>query len=74
MGATVYSFGDINADGIADVYVSAISADGGGTDRGQGYIFYGSTTISSVNLSSDGTASLTYTGATNSDFFGRVQN
>ena len=62
-GAAVSGAGDVNGDGYADVIVGAYRADGGGTDRGQAYVFYG-------GLSMDSVADVTMTGGADEDFFG----
>src|SRR4030095_2737229 len=41
-GSTVGTAGDVNDDGYADVVVGAVTYDGGETDEGRGYVYYGS--------------------------------
>jgi hypothetical protein len=43
-GSTVGTAGDVNDDGYADVVVGAVTYDGGETDEGRGYVYYGSPT------------------------------
>jgi hypothetical protein len=40
-GVAVSGAGDINGDGLADLLIGATTANGGGIDRGQGYLVYG---------------------------------
>jgi hypothetical protein len=43
-GGSVSSAGDVNGDGYDDMIGGAANANGGGTERGQAYIFFGSAT------------------------------
>ena len=43
-GASVTQVGDVNGDGFDDIAVGAPGVDGGGTDRGAVYVFYGDAT------------------------------
>src|SRR3989338_763528 len=67
-GVTVSSAGDINGDGYSDVIVGANLADGGGTNRGRAYIFYGASSLASPD--GDPNVVLTDPDNTNSDQFG----
>jgi VCBS repeat-containing protein len=71
-GATVAYAGDVNNDGFNDIFIGAPAADFGGTDRGQAYLIYGGTSLSStIALGSLGGLGFTVSGATNSDTLGR---
>ncbi|HEY9810977.1 MAG TPA: Ig-like domain-containing protein [Halomicronema sp.] len=51
-GFEVSAAGDVNADGIADIIVSGVSADANGLpNTGKGYVVFGKTDGSAVNLS-----------------------
>ena len=52
-GLSISGGGDINGDGITDILIGARAADGGGLDRGNAYVMYGSnvTFLSSFDLS-----------------------
>jgi hypothetical protein len=63
LGISVSGAGGVNGDGYADVIVGAYSADAGGTDRGQAYIYYG-------GASMDNTADVTISGAADNDRLG----
>lgn len=54
---------DVDNDGCADVIVGAPWADGGGSDRGQAFVYLG-------GASMDNAADVTFTGAADSDFLG----
>lgn len=45
LGHSVSSAGDVNGDGYDDIVIGAPKNDGGGTDAGRVYIFYGSSTL-----------------------------
>jgi hypothetical protein len=64
LGYAVAGAGDVNGDGRADVLVGADRADAGGTDRGQVYLYLGS----SDGLSSS--PALTITGRADGDILG----
>ena len=50
-GFSVSSAGDVNGDGIDDVFVGAINNDAGGTNAGAAYVIFGTTSgVSAVNL------------------------
>ena len=67
-GAQVTS-GDVNADGIADLVVAAPLDDGGGTDTGAVFVYFGPLSASpTVRLSSS--ASAVFRGAAAGDRFG----
>lgn len=52
VGSTLAS-GDINGDGIQDLIIGAANVDGNGTDSGEIYVVFGSSSFSSsINLSS----------------------
>jgi len=59
--------GDVNGDGYGDVLVGAKLANGSGTDRGQAFIFHGSST--GVDTTID--ATLNYPGSDNGARFGQ---
>jgi hypothetical protein len=69
LGTDVSSAGDVNGDGINDVMLGDSSA-GGGTYRGQVYIFFGTTTtpISYAPANAD----VTITGTNTSDYLGDI--
>src|SRR3989338_2821300 len=67
-GYSVSGAGDVNADGFSDVIVGANGADGGGTNRGRAYIFYGASSMTTPDGSPD--VVLTDPDNTNSDQFG----
>ena len=48
-GWTVAPSGDLNGDGLADMFVEANHADSNGTDSGASYVIYGQLPTSSVN-------------------------
>ncbi|MEE8638693.1 MAG: VCBS repeat-containing protein, partial [Candidatus Margulisiibacteriota bacterium] len=60
---SVSSAGDVNGDGYVDVIVGAYYADGGGTNSGQAYIYFGGTSM-------DNTADVTITGGAEWDGLG----
>ena len=62
-GISVSTAGDINGDGYGDVIVGALFNDGGGSNAGRAYIYYG-------GGSPDNTADLLLTGAAVGDQFG----
>jgi hypothetical protein len=62
LGASVSSAGDVNGDGYSDVIIGARGYSAGNT-TGRAYIYYGGTTM-------DGTADVTLTGETTSNYFG----
>ena len=62
-GYSVSLAGDVNGDGFSDVIVGAWLNDGGGTNSGRAYIYYGGSPM-------DVTADLTLTGVSASDLFG----
>jgi hypothetical protein len=68
LGSWAASAGDVNGDGYADVIIGAIHADGGGTNRGQVYIYFGSPTMESGMTADD--ADITITGGFNDGNFG----
>ncbi|NDG50803.1 MAG: hypothetical protein EBY30_17630, partial [Rhodospirillales bacterium] len=53
-GWSVASAGDVNGDGLADIIISANSADPNGSSSGSSYVVFGNTSAfaSSINLSS----------------------
>jgi hypothetical protein len=64
----VCTAGDMNGDGYADVIMGAYGADGGGADKGQAYIFLGSSTFSGDKSTTS--ADLTISGGANDDYLG----
>jgi hypothetical protein len=62
-GYSVSSAGDVNGDGFSDVIVGAYLNDGGGTNSGRAYIYYGGSSM-------DATADVVMTGAAASDVLG----
>src|SRR3989338_7219114 len=67
-GYSVSGAGDVNGDGYSDTIVGAYGADGGGTNRGRAYIFYGASSMTTPDGSPD--VVLTDPDNTNSDQFG----
>jgi len=64
----VTSFGgDVNGDGYNDIL---ITADNNDSDRGEAYIFFGGSTLTSKDLSSGDSADLTLRGESAGDLFG----
>ena len=63
LGISVSSAGDVNGDGYKDIIVGAYRADGGGTNRGQAYIYYGGSPMDNI-------ADVTFTGGADSDELG----
>jgi len=63
LGISVSSAGDVNGDGYKDIIVGAYRADGGGTNRGQAYIYYGGSPMDNI-------ADVTFTGLANNDYLG----
>lgn len=61
---------DVNGDGTADLLVSGVGNDGGGTDSGRAYVFHGGAGLVDTNLATGGSADVTITGATAFDHFG----
>ena len=50
-GNNVASAGDVNGDGLADLFVAAPGADtAGGTDAGRSYLVFGTTSTTAINL------------------------
>lgn len=64
----VSTAGDMNGDGYADVIMGAYGADGGGLDKGQAYVFLGSSTFSGDKSTTS--ANLTISGGANDDYLG----
>ncbi len=62
-GHSVSTAGDVNGDGYSDVIVGAHGNDGGGSNAGRAYIFFGGSGM-------DNTADVIMTGAAANDFFG----
>lgn len=62
-GRVVASVGDVNGDGYADVVVGAYGHDGGGTDAGRAYIYWG-------GLSMDNIPDAVLSGQGADDYFG----
>jgi hypothetical protein len=56
-GRAVSDAGDVNGDGLGDVIVGASNADAGGSDSGAGYVVFGKTSGSAVELSAIGSGS-----------------
>ncbi|MEL6614949.1 MAG: FG-GAP-like repeat-containing protein, partial [Bacteroidota bacterium] len=63
LGADVAGVGDVNADGWPDLLVGAIGANGGATDSGQAYVYFGGPDM-------DATIDLTLTGVDTGNEFG----
>lgn len=69
-GRSVSGAGDVNGDGLDDLVVGAVSADAGGSDRGQAYVIFGTTSgyAATLNLSSlNGSNGFTLNGNANGD-------
>jgi hypothetical protein len=47
-GVAVAGAGDVNGDGYADVIAGARANDGGGTDAGRAYVYYGGSSMDAV--------------------------
>ncbi|MGE5175995.1 MAG: integrin alpha [Hyphomicrobiales bacterium] len=62
-GISVAGAGDVNGDGFADLIIGAYQNDGGGTDAGRAYVYYGGPR---PHVRPD----LTLTGAARGDLFG----
>ncbi|HRQ53432.1 MAG TPA: integrin alpha [Ignavibacteriaceae bacterium] len=62
-GSSVSSAGDVNGDGYEDIIVGAPNNDGGGSDFGSVYIYFGGSTI-------DNTADVIMIGEASGDDFG----
>ena len=70
-GSRVGALGDINNDGYPDFAMGAETNDDAGTDRGQVYIFFSSSTLPwSGTSTAYSVADATIVGAANSDFLG----
>ena len=72
---TVAALGDINGDGLDDFILGAGLADGGGSNKGEAYIIYGSTTPFPANLdlnTLNGTNGAAIVGRSNNDELGRA--
>ncbi len=63
-GQSVANAGDVNRDGYDDVIVGAYSSDGGGTDAGRAYVYFGGPVM-------DNDADVTLTGVAAGDYFGQ---
>ncbi|MFC1511271.1 beta strand repeat-containing protein [Candidatus Margulisiibacteriota bacterium] len=68
LGCSVSSARDVNGDGYADLIIGAFTADGGGTDKGEAYVYYGGSSLGSTLTASD--ADVTITGGADSDQLG----
>jgi hypothetical protein len=68
LGSDVASLGDVNGDGYSDFIIGAMSATGGGTSRGQAYVFYGGPNLSGSKVASS--ANVIISGNANSDRLG----
>ena len=62
-GVSVSGAGDVNGDGFADVVVSAVGNDAGGSNAGRAYVYYG-------GPGSDAVADQVLTGSAGGDNFG----
>ena len=72
---TVAALGDINGDGIDDFILGAGQANGGGTDKGEAYVVYGSNAPFPANLdlnTLNGANGFTIIGRLNFDELGRA--
>lgn len=69
-GGSVASLGDVNADGMADVLVSAEQADFGGDDAGSVYVVYGRQQSTPVDLGALGDAGVRIDGELPEDLAG----
>ena len=63
LGVSVSSAGDVNGDGYDDAIIGATFASGGGTKRGEAYIYYGGSSMDNI-------ADVTFTGGADSDELG----
>jgi len=63
LGVSVACAGDVNNDSYDDVIVGAYFADGGGSARGEAYLYYGGSPM-------DNTADKTFQGVSNDDHLG----
>ncbi|MCA9050955.1 MAG: FG-GAP repeat protein, partial [Planctomycetaceae bacterium] len=62
-GYSVSGTGDVNGDGLNDMFVFAVGgATANSTTGGKSYVIYGSRSLQDVNLASLGTAGITITG------------
>lgn len=75
LGRSISGLGDVNGDGLDDVYVGAVLGDPNGvSNAGQGYVVFGKNTGTPVNLSNvlNGTGGFVINGIAASDRFGGV--
>jgi len=71
LGRSVSAAGDVDGDGIADVFVGAPGTGDYGDSPGKGYVVYGkSTGFSDVNANSLGSTGFTITGEGEQDYAG----
>ena len=63
LGTSVSTAGDVNGDGYSDVIIGANGSNGGATDGGRVYIYFGGETM-------DNTADVTITGTVANNFLG----
>jgi len=68
LGDSVYTAGDVDGDGTPDILVGANQAEGGGTARGQAYVFLGSGL--SATMTPAGDADAIFTGPEDNSRFG----
>ena len=72
---TIAALGDVNGDGIDDFILGAGNADGGGTDKGEAYVIFGSKTAfpASFDLNTlNGSNGFTIVGTANNDELGEA--
>ncbi|MDX1972411.1 MAG: hypothetical protein SFY68_07765, partial [Candidatus Sumerlaeia bacterium] len=70
-GFSVSGAGDVNGDGLTDLIVGALEADGGGySNSGESYVVFGKTDTTTVELSTLGSGGFLIEGANENDLSG----